>query len=111
MAAGVGLVTNGVARGVTASKRCFPDARGFSVGITQSGKATYEPQDSDVVCFRSAAADADGLHSLVEVANGGYALQPLSTATVESVQEAGEWEANGIRVNQRLITVGVAFRA
>ena len=71
---------------------------------------TFELQESDVVCFRSAAADADGLHSLVQVGGGAYALPPRATVTLESVQEAGEWEVRGLRVQRRLFVVRVTYR-
>ena len=63
-----------------------------------------------MVCFRSAAADADGLHSLVRTSGGSYVLPPLATVTLESVQEAGEWEVRGLRVQRRLFVVHVTYR-
>mgnify|MGYP007109843112 CR=1 FL=1 len=59
---------------------------------------------------RRAAADADGLHSLVQTGGAAYTLPPRATVTLESVQEAGAWEVRGIRVQRRLFVVRVAFR-
>ena len=68
-AAGLGFTTDGVAKGYLPDSGCFPDDRGFSVAVNNGGKVVAEPQDSDVVRFRSAGADADGtLHSLVQTA-------------------------------------------
>ena len=53
------------------------------------GKVTFELQDSDVVCFRSAAADADGYHSLVQTAGASYEMPPLATVTLEKVEQPG----------------------
>ena len=80
------------------------------MGVNQGGEEIDELQESDIVCIRSAAADADGLHSLVQTGGGTYELPPLATVTLESVQEAGEWEVRGLRVQRRLFTVRVAFR-
>ena len=108
--AGLGLVTNGVAMGDTPTSGCFPNAEGFHVGVNTGGRERQELVDSDVVCFRSAPADADGYHSLVQVAWAGYALPPLATVTLERVQPPGEWEVCGQRVRQRLLTVSVTYR-
>ena len=62
------------------------------------------------MCFRSAPADADGYHSLVQVGSVTYALPPLATVTLERVQPPGEWEVCGQRVRRRLLTVSVTYR-
>ena len=69
----------------------------------------YEQRNSDVVCFRSAPADADGYHSLIQDTEDSYELPPLATVTLERVQQPGEWEVCGQRVRQRLFTVSVSF--
>ena len=51
-----------------------------------------------------------GLHSLVNVSGGTFALPPLAKVTLESVQEAGAWEVRGLRVQRRLFIVRVSFR-
>ena len=71
---------------------------------------TDELQDSDVVCFRSAPADADGYHSLIRTRGASYQMPPLATVTLESVQQPGEWEVEGGKVQQRLFTVSVSFK-
>ena len=58
--------------------------------------------------FPVLVAAAAAVVALIGVGGVVAVTQPWEDS---SVQEAGEWEANGIRVNQRLITVGVAFRA
>ena len=55
----------------------------------QGGQGHVELQDSDVVCLRSAAADADGYHSLIGL-EGPYEMPPLATVTLEKVEEPGE---------------------
>ena len=37
-------------------------------------------------------------------------LPPLATVTLESVQEPGEWEVRGFRVQRRLFTVSVSYK-
>ena len=71
---------------------------------------SYELQDSDVVCFRSAAANADGYHSLIRTTDTRYEMPPLATVTLESVQQPGEWEVCGHKVMQRLFTVSVSYK-
>ena len=107
--AGLGVVTNGVARGFEPTSTTFPNAEGFHVCENIGGKQTFELVDSDVVCFRSVPADADG-YSLVHVGKATYALPPLATVTLERVQPPGEWEVCGQRVRQRLLTVSVSFK-
>ena len=80
--------------------------------MNRGGKTTDELQDSDVVCLRSAAADADGDHSLVHtggVRGASYDMPPLATVTLEKVEQPGEWEANGHKVQRRLFTVRVTY--
>ena len=108
--AGLGFVTNGVVQGDTADSGCFPDDKGFYKCVNTGGKMTFELQDSDVVCFRSAVADADGYHSLINTGDGSYAMPPLATVTLEKVQQPGEWEVRGHKVQRRLFTVRVTFK-
>ena len=69
--------------------------------------------DSDIVCFRSAPSDADGLHSMIPSSHiGEHDLPPMATITLEKINEPGEWEVRGLRVQRRLYTVSqsVAYR-
>ena len=69
--AGLGLVTNGIAQGDEQTRATFPTTRAStSVRMSRRPELVFDLQDSDIVCFRSAAADADGYHSLVQVAWG-----------------------------------------
>ena len=61
------------------------------------------------VCFRSASSDADGYHSLVQTASAGYDLPPCATVTLEKVEQPGEWEVRGLKVQRRLLTVRVTW--
>ena len=108
--AGLGFVTNGVVQAVQPDSNNIPDDKGFCVGVNTGGKVTYELQDSDVVCVRSAAADADGYHSLIQTGGAGYEMPPLATVTLEKVQQPGEWEVLGHKVQRRLFTVSVSYR-
>ena len=63
-----------------------------------------------MVCLRSAAADADGYHSLVQTENSSYNMPPLATVTLESVQQPGEWEVLGHKVQRWLFTVSVTYK-
>ena len=111
MGVGGGFVTNGLARGAIADSNKFPDERGFCTGVLTGTTVSYVLQDSDVVCFLSDGADADGnLHSMVQDRDAVCALPPLATVTLESVQEPGEWEANGHRIQRRLYTVRVSYQ-
>ena len=93
-----------------ADNRNFPDDKGYCVYVNRGGKGTFELQDSDVVCFRSAAADADGYHSLVRTGGAAYQMPPLATVTLEKVEEPGEWEVCGHKVQRRLFTVSVTYK-
>ena len=65
-----------------------------------------------MVCFRSAPIDTEGVyHALIQVSDdGGHLMPPTATVTLETVQSAGEWEANGHKVKRRLFTVSVAYK-
>ena len=65
---GVSFVTNGLVMAAQPTAKTFPDDKGYYMGVNRGGKKTYQLQDSDIVCFRSAPADADGYHSLVQTA-------------------------------------------
>jgi len=89
-----------------ADEDSFPDDKGFCVSVSYKN----ELQDSDVVCVRSAAAAADGYHSLIQTGDSGYEMPPLATVTLEKVEQPGEWEANGHKVQRRLFTVRVTYK-
>ena len=107
---GLTLVTHGVVQGIIANPWVFPDDKGFCVSVSVGGKHTFELQDSDVVCFRSAAADADGYHSLIPTGGLSYEMPPLATVTLEKVEQPGEWEVRGHKVQRRLFTVRVTYK-
>ena len=69
-----------------------------------------ESLNSYVVCFRSAPTDVNGYHSLVRTSVAGYEMPPLATVTLEKVEEPGEWEVCGQKVQRRLFTVRVSFK-
>ena len=107
---GLGLVTNGIVKGMAPSANTFPDDKGYCICENIGGKQTFVLQDSDIVCIRSAPKDAAGYHSLVQVGTTAYSMPPLSTVTLEKVQEPGEWEVRGYRVQRRLYTVSLTFK-
>ena len=107
MAPGVQLFTNGVGGGEEPDADTFPDESGIRLGTTKG----YTLIDSDIVCFRSAPADADGLHTLIPWdGRGTFKLPPMATVTLEKIDEPGEWEVRGLRVKRRLYTVSVSYR-
>ena len=71
-------VTRGFPLAMVANGNTFPDGGGYRVPVRTAGVVAYEAQPderlglgsvpgaTDVVCFRSRAADAAGFHSLVE---------------------------------------------
>ena len=61
-------------------------------GIVWAGQPHAARAAAGVVCFRAAPADATGLHALVDVGSGRYALPPLSRVSLVRVDEPGEWE-------------------
>ena len=63
-----------------------------------------------MVCIVSAPTDAGGYHSLVQISGVAYELPPLATVTLEKVEQPGEWEVLGHKVQRRLFTVSVAFK-
>ena len=83
---------------------CFPDEKGYRVDENREGKITWHLQDSDVVCFRSAPADAFFYRSMVPISESGiHLLPPHAIVTLEKVERPGEWEVCGHRVQQRLL--------
>ena len=98
------------------SANTFPDDEGIYKGFYVSrtglsgGEQTLELQDSDIVCFRSAPSDADGYHSLIQTGEATYEMPPRATVTLEKVQQPGEWEVLGHKVQRRLFTVSVSYK-
>ena len=108
--AGISFVTNGIAGGKPADAEAFPDDKGFYAGQGGPG-SDYKLQDCDVVCIRSAPADAFFYRSMVPISESGiHLLPPHAIVTLEKVEGPGEWEVCGHRVQQRLLTVSVAYR-
>ena len=62
-----------------------------------------------LVRFASAPPSGGGLRSLVDVGSGRYAVPPLATVMVESVEEPWQWELAGRRFGFRLTTVSVVY--
>ncbi len=110
VSAGLSFVTDGCYLANAPNSLTFPDAEGFRVGVNEDGRFSYELQDSDVVCFKSAPADADGYHSLVPYGHLRMYALPLATVTLEKVQQPGEWEVCGQFVRRRLLTVSITYK-
>ena len=107
---GLGFVSNGVVGGPQADSRYFPNDQGFHVYLVRGGAACFELQDSDVVMITSRSKDEDGYHSLVQTVALGYQMPPLTTVTLEKVQQPGEWEVCGQRPKRKLYTVSVTYK-
>jgi hypothetical protein len=109
---GLSFVIDGLCQADLPDLQVFPDEEGFHVHMDYGDGDVYELQDSDVVCFRGAPPDADGsYHSLIPITSfGSHALPPLATVTLESIQQPGEWEVCGQRVQRRLLTVSVTYK-
>lgn len=108
------LQTRGVAMAMVANDASFPTGAAYccpvSVGAPDgSAQIVYEPQNSDVVCFRSAPPDRSGCHSLLETDAGVFRLPALATVTLEAVHAPGEWRANGHAVQRRCLVVSVSY--
>ena len=58
----------------------------------------------------SRSKDEDGYHSLVQTVALGYQMPPLTTVTLERVQQPGEWEVCGQRPKRKLYTVSVTYK-
>jgi hypothetical protein len=85
-AVGLRFLTHAIAQASLPSSRVFPDDRGFHYCTRGDGLLRHESvgvlQDSDVVCFRSAPIDTEGVyHALIQVSDDGGHLMP-PTATV-----------------------------
>ena len=103
--AGLGFVTNGVAGGFRASSDTFPNEKGFyryvkrgtrwcTSGATQTSSASEARLPTPTATTRSFILE-----------RSGTTCRPFATVTLESVQQPGEWEVCGQRVQQRLFTV------
>lgn len=96
----------------SASPSCL-SPEGFCMPVNIEGHVEYQQQDSDIVCFLSLPCSSRGFHSLVPTAQTEdeveYDLPPLSTVTLERVDDPGSWQAFGITVNRRLLVVTVQY--
>ena len=107
---GLSFVTNARCIGQIPNSNFFPDDQGFYVAKNVQGVRSYHLQDSDVVCIRSAPNDSS-YHSMIRGNHlGTHYSPPLTTVTLEKVEEPGEWEANGHRIKRRLYIVSVSYR-
>ena len=105
---GTSITTNGIVTCWQATAQHFPNDEGL-FELMQGLRPKME--DSDIVCLRSAPTDAEGHHSVVASSDNDVRfLPPMSTVTLMSVQEPGEWQVRGIRVKRRLYTVSVSYR-
>ena len=93
--AGVSFVTNGLVVASQPYAKTFPDDKGYYMCVNSDGKETFQLQDSDIVCFRSAPADADGYHSLVQVAGAG--VQPAAVRDGDPREGAAAGRVGGAR--------------
>ena len=59
--------------------------------VVWAGQPTASPFEGGVVRFLPARPDTAGIHALVDVGSGRYALPPLSLVTLVRVDEPGEW--------------------
>ena len=112
---GLSFITTALVQ-ATSSPRAFDaDGGGYAVPIGESGgDVTFVVQDSPVVLLRSQAHDNNDVHagtcrSLVASGPSTYNLPPFATCTLERVDEAGDWKAYGIVVQQRRLTLSVAY--
>ena len=53
--------------------------------------------------------DGLGFHSLVPTGSSSFAMPPLATIVLETVELAGTWELGGRVVPQTLYSVSVTF--
>eukprot|EP00747_Dinoflagellata_sp_TGD_P168748 gnl/TRDRNA2_/TRDRNA2_195880_c0_seq1.p1 gnl/TRDRNA2_/TRDRNA2_195880_c0~~gnl/TRDRNA2_/TRDRNA2_195880_c0_seq1.p1 ORF type:complete len:335 (+),score=67.54 gnl/TRDRNA2_/TRDRNA2_195880_c0_seq1:131-1135(+) len=106
---GLSFTTSAITTGVC-DRAYFPDEKGFSVSICKGGKTRHVTQDSDIVCFQSAAADESGFHSLIQTAEGTYDLPPASTVELVSIQDPGDWKVYDKCIQRRLYTVSVTYK-
>ena len=94
----------------------FPDwfsVSGCCVDDNGPDGVTYDPVDSDVVGFESAADDENGCHSAIILEDDEHGAFPPNTLfRLKRVIEAGFWEApGGIFPEQRLLIVTATYRA
>ena len=104
---GDSFTTNGVAKAEPSDGKLF-SKRGLVRNLFVCDQEGEELMDSDVVCFRSARSDARAHHSLIRM-HSAYHLPPLSTVTLESVQQPGKWKVDGLWVRRRLYNVAVSY--
>lgn len=79
-------------------------------GFAPGGPAEDKAVDSDVVCFESAEKDSEGLHAPAMLTNDKGLFPPNSLFVVQHVSQGKEFEMDGVKVHQRLITVRATFR-
>lgn len=84
---------------------------GFAVRNTYvGGQVVHEFVSSDVVCFESAPADEEGLHSAIMLGDSRRgAFPPNCRFELRDVLENGFEAPNGIFVRQRLLVVRATY--
>ena len=86
--------------------------KGFSVNTMQDDHTfVLVPQNSDVVCFESAADDEHGAHSAIITSESSGDFPPNTLFRLKGVVNPGQWEApGGVFPNQRLLVVTATFQ-
>ena len=122
-APGLSFVTRTFVDAEEASPQTFPSLH--TGGFYQRGDGDEVELVSDVViCFRSRAADASGMRSLIQDGGGGrtrqgvgssYCMPPFATVTLEEVSDSWRLPSSagsalrGRTMNCRLLTVSVSY--
>jgi hypothetical protein len=118
VAVGTSFITSTLTFG-RASAECFPDDKGFAEVFREpgSGKAFRRAQQSRVVRVVSRGpgdAPAEGgaaVRTLVQTAADRFEAPPLARVTLLRVVAPGAWEAHGVKVQQMLYEVSIAWQA
>ena len=107
---GTTILTNSFVRTEIATDLTFPDEAGFYATVFKGTVPRNDFCQSDIVCFVSRPADANGCHSPVHTSENRFVLPPLTTVTLESIHEPEGWQVNGHVIQRRLYTVSVTYQ-
>ena len=107
--AGVSFVTDGIVMASTTNREDLSRRQGLLRGREHERQAYVRAAGLGHCVLPQRALRRRRLPLARSDRRAGYHLPPCATVTLEKVEQPGEWEVRGLKVQQRLLTVRVTW--
>ena len=88
----------------------FPDDKGYYAYVNIGGKARSSCRTRTWCASVARPPTPTATTRSLRPPMAGYDMPPLATVTLEKVEQPGEWEVCGHKVQRRLFTVSVTYK-